>query len=215
MSIESDTSADVTSASWTTIGRLPARAALQVLAALPRAPLPSLMSAMHASCWRCRSCVPRAASDVVLSLLARSMPRAMRLATARLPPTLCEVSVVHEWRGSSGGNEVHSALSRKHRGPGAHCGMRPYGRPYVCLRSQDVPTRTLLGPRGDGGGRCARLVACDDCGAHVACGLARDPKQARRFRCRRVCDRWMRAFRLDRERHDTLKARARRTRRSN
>ena len=52
-----------------------------------------------------------------------------------------------------------SAQSRKHRGPGAQCGMQPCGRPYVCLRSEDVPTRTLLGPRGDGGGRCARLVA--------------------------------------------------------
>ena len=93
MPIESDTSADVTSASWATIGRLPARAALQVLPALPRAPLPSLMSAMHASCSDSCFHILRAGSDVARSPLARRMPRTLRLSTARLPPALCAAVV--------------------------------------------------------------------------------------------------------------------------
>ena len=135
------------------------------------------------------------------------MPRALRLRTARLPPTLREVVAVQRVaqerrceRGSGQGPAWH-------RGPGAQCGMQPCGRPYVCLQTQGLPARALLGPRGDGAGsalRCARRLR----GARRV-GAGSESSGARRSSgCSRVCDRWMRALTLDRERHDTLNVRA-------
>ena len=128
--------------------------------------------------------------------------RACRRRGARLSPC-------NEWRGSVGVNEVHRARVPQHWGTGAQCGMQPCGRPYVCLQTQGLPARALLGPRGDGAGsalRCARRLR----GARRV-GAGSETSGARRFGvsgCSRVCDRWMRALTLDRERHDTLNVRA-------